>query len=1179
MKLQLHWRSIHPGAYHPTSAAGHTPSSGSTAATVAHANLFSHTPAPAPKRSGRISGLLSRKDRLNSSGTVAGAPSFAPHPARGSLSSDQHIDERISTPASSLASISHHSPSTPAPSTQSVLDVSDEPECPICLEPLSLRLYGERPHVVPQCGHAMHHECFVAMFGDLKAILAAQEREERPGAFSRSSHDGMVCQICRKHLSFGGERIGPKTAAMMGAALGLGRASVSSIDSRSLSDPNGDDKADSARGPGPMVHPLLEAMSERSPIYRKEPGSDGTQRLNVLLTVSVPGRRPLSQFGLRGRTLLPRDGRRSRSIRSKSASSSARRRTVAALAEAPPESQGKKFQGLPEESSGASLPSLRGESLRAEVTADLNDRMLDWKGHQLEHFGGLQYFDILSVVQGKTVRQFGVYLLEEALLCTLEDKRKHVSRYLSVPCSNHSDDSGSKLIRSAPSALKLKGRIYLRHIRAVANSSSADEAALSIKMVDETLPDFVLIVHSERQAELWKTRIEALIYNNTHFEAKIPLPLDMDLSGRTEEVCSPRSDLSTTVMQQQPVPEDEMVSPSSSARMSGESARVSKILTPRSPTTARPAPISSPKGALPPIPCKVDALDRFGHDGSDALPGERVPKLYPLVGIDLIVVVSIPPMPREGATPSNTIKLALLRSSLLFLLDNVGNKSRICLVAYRNGHVHHDGFVAKTRLLRPSSPSSRDTLLEFLQLLAQAHDASSMGHFVEDLTQFPGMDELVDMASGINAGVDVLLQRVSKNPLSALLVVDDSTNGPKRGPMDRLCSRTEATGAGVHTFGLGATHDPSSLWLLASNTRGSYTYLRRASELRIVLAGCVGALLGAALTDVILRIQINAHPSITARKPKSSSSYMVSTDGKTVEVPIGTLHYGCQRDILLEFELDFEGLYRSMVPPQNPGNVDEYLLQFGMDPALLVTPEAEDVPLFKADAVYRDPRMQQQANHLSQPLDFFIKLFPGKDPQAELSPAQMAAVVQAPVTRRTMELLASSLITNSLLVAPHNSQQATALLLQSRQMIEAVLRSTPGFSGLLPSQSSYAARIQSLPSVSCSPVPRHVPVQPEHAGTISSLTGILEDLETLLGVLEGSCTSGRSLSGPERFEQEGRKFAAQQATVLRTQRAWSSRTNTEHLNFKDDNGPALAVLAGLSAPAAPPHRGIRGASS
>ncbi len=37
-------------------------------------------------------------------------------------------------------------------------DSDDEEDCPVCLEPLSFsfRLPGEKPHIVPECGHALH---------------------------------------------------------------------------------------------------------------------------------------------------------------------------------------------------------------------------------------------------------------------------------------------------------------------------------------------------------------------------------------------------------------------------------------------------------------------------------------------------------------------------------------------------------------------------------------------------------------------------------------------------------------------------------------------------------------------------------------------------------------------------------------------------------------------------------------------------------------------------------------------------------------------------------------------------------------------------------------------------------------------------------------------------------------
>ena len=48
--------------------------------------------------------------------------------------------------------------SAPLPVVSSRDDPDDEDECPVCLEPLSFsfRLPGEKPHILPECGHALH---------------------------------------------------------------------------------------------------------------------------------------------------------------------------------------------------------------------------------------------------------------------------------------------------------------------------------------------------------------------------------------------------------------------------------------------------------------------------------------------------------------------------------------------------------------------------------------------------------------------------------------------------------------------------------------------------------------------------------------------------------------------------------------------------------------------------------------------------------------------------------------------------------------------------------------------------------------------------------------------------------------------------------------------------------------
>ena len=63
-----------------------------------------------------------------------------------------------SSSSSSAASVVQQPPS-PLMSSHDI--DGDEGECPVCLEPLSFsfRLPGEKPHIVPECGHALHEVC------------------------------------------------------------------------------------------------------------------------------------------------------------------------------------------------------------------------------------------------------------------------------------------------------------------------------------------------------------------------------------------------------------------------------------------------------------------------------------------------------------------------------------------------------------------------------------------------------------------------------------------------------------------------------------------------------------------------------------------------------------------------------------------------------------------------------------------------------------------------------------------------------------------------------------------------------------------------------------------------------------------------------------------------------------
>ncbi len=57
----------------------------------------------------------------------------------------------------------------PLPVVSSHDSSEDEEDCPVCLEPLSFsfRLPGEKPHIVPECGHALHEVRFSPFMSSL----------------------------------------------------------------------------------------------------------------------------------------------------------------------------------------------------------------------------------------------------------------------------------------------------------------------------------------------------------------------------------------------------------------------------------------------------------------------------------------------------------------------------------------------------------------------------------------------------------------------------------------------------------------------------------------------------------------------------------------------------------------------------------------------------------------------------------------------------------------------------------------------------------------------------------------------------------------------------------------------------------------------------------------------------
>lgn len=148
------------------------------------------------------------------------------------------------------------------------------------------------------------------------------------------------------------------------------------------------------------------------------------------------------------------------------------------------------------------------------ITEDLRNRIIDWKGHPLSDLGPLQMYDLLSVRRDSAIREFYVYLFKEAIICVVEEKKRGLGRLLSnasgfTDPGSHSS-GGSSTTGQSKGVLRLKGRIYVRHIKHVTASSAAGEMSLTIDMEDE-MASFILIFKDRASLEAWRNTIQILV--------------------------------------------------------------------------------------------------------------------------------------------------------------------------------------------------------------------------------------------------------------------------------------------------------------------------------------------------------------------------------------------------------------------------------------------------------------------------------------------------------------------------------------------------------------------------------------------------------------------------------------------------------------------------------------------
>ena len=738
----------------------------------------------------------------------------------------------------------------------------------------------------------------------------------------------------------------------------------------------------------------------------------------------------------------------------------------------------------------------------AHVIADLQNRVAEYRTSGLDALGQLRLFDLLSVRKGALMREFHVYLFQEALICITEEKKSAIRSIFSSASSARS--SSSHASGHGRGELKLKGRIYLKHVKRIVDSSVPGELSLTIVMVDENMDSFILTFRDRGSHETWKRNLTNIVEEardggsvHRHDSSKkiaqmmgAGAPQARSASGPSK----PFSPISTSSMH-------------SAAALSFGDA-----MSPMRPHSSSYPP-NSPQYAM-----------REASPGDLAFNAPLAPVHTP---VDLVIILSLPaPTAVPGqSTSSLPLKTRLMRSSLVFILALMGNCDRIALVACEMGV---DGTVRKTPFLNTTKFESRRRLEAFVESLGTGHQDNDEFQFAV------GRDEKMDVVTAVNVALDVVLQRKVKNPLGGMILISDTSDAIKRAQMDLVTARLDAANLPVHAVGYGKGHDPSPLWMISNHTSGTYTYVREWYHLRDTLAGVVGGMMSIAVTNMKLHLDCQDN-QFKVLKVSGSNSAIVSQSGKDVDVELRELRFGETREILVELDLEVgsapagetEGRHSgdtsdsshvsqhhraastSTSHRQSPSvNVDSRTLgletlSVGDSDALrnVVYEDAliDEWPVTEIECSWHDPSAGRSVARLAHPVLLTVAILPPNAPPSSTPP-------DATVVRRRMEVLASDMITRALLIASRkNYGHATRILSETKRIVETV---TENMRGQVPAGCDRGRTRR----------------ETQLMNAVEGLDAVMGDLEMLVDGLE---------EHKEMFERDYRNFAAQQVSTSR----------------------------------------------
>ncbi|KAF2677893.1 von Willebrand and RING finger domain-containing protein [Lentithecium fluviatile CBS 122367] len=613
----------------------------------------------------------------------------------------------------------------------------------------------------------------------------------------------------------------------------------------------------------------------------------------------------------------------------------------------------------------------------------------------------------------------------------------------------------------------LKGSILIKkHLNQVEHSP--DDAILTLSLSVAELPSFHLQFQNRSQLELWR---RALMDIRMDFPAPNRMPdYDQDNSGTEDE------------------------------------------------DYRRPKRVSSVTSSYGAARSTMTAPTEYTNSRA----GRPEPRLGGNLHVPLDIVVVIP-----VSSSMQGLKINLLRDTLKFLVQNLGERDRMGLVTFGSsgGGVPIVGMTSKTWRDWPK-------VLESIRPVGQKSLRA-------------------DVVEGANVAMDLLMQRKSNNPLSSILLISDSSTSDAES-VDFVVSRAEAAKVTIHSFGLGLTHKPDTMIELSTRTKASYTYVKDWMMLRECVAGCLGSLQTTSHQNVKLKLRLPEGSPAKFVKISGALQITKRATGRDAEAALGDLRFGDKRDILVQLAILPDTASPEQLPQDPWETIVSGLEALGgpLDQDESRSLSVEEVPLIQADLTYGDILREGSISHLPRPSLLAITILPSVSKKNSNGRPPTPPIPPHPhVVQRRMELLTSDMLTRALtLVSRGQHERAHHLLKETRSILKGL-----GKGGLPPlpppglrrndAPSNAGSTGQSSPTVSNGDRPRTP--SPHAENPFTPAAGI--DATTMHALDAELESSLEWINHPAVFGRDSRKAVLQAIGIISSQRAYTFRTPSESL--------------------------------